>query len=149
MGNGGQNPWPLDWGSVPVPAAWCGWMGWAHPRGWPGDTAAAGRARLSCTKLLFSEAPSSPGLEPVGGRGAAGMCRVRRGCGRAPPPGARSSAPRLLTQLLPPPGSQPGPQQSVSLPLLDCGPGGPSHTPTSALPPTEAGRAKRVGDTQL
>lgn len=40
-------------------------------RGWrslPGglvDTAAAGRALLSRTKLLFSEAPSSPGLEPV------------------------------------------------------------------------------------
>lgn len=79
MGTGGQALWPPRPGlrACPRPGE-AGW-GWRSPPGGLADTAAAGRALLSCTKLLFSEAPSSPGLEPVGGRGTAGMCRVRRG----------------------------------------------------------------------
>lgn len=43
------------------------------------DTAAVGRPGPSRTKLPFSAEPGSPGPEPVGGAGAAGMRRVRRG----------------------------------------------------------------------
>lgn len=109
--------------------------GWHSPLGGLADTAAAGRARLSCTKLLFSEAPSSPGPEPVGGRGTVGMCRVRKGVWEGI--SARCQILTALTaglhcRLLQE--ASLDPWQSVPLPPLDCGSGGPSQAPASELP---------------